>query len=126
MKKGQFKQNGVHLEEHEYNTVKHLLNCGYDIELIPPSDIKGVRSPDVMINGNAWEMKAPQGNGKNTIRNNIKNAGHQSSNIVVDLRRCKLDDEIAVKELYMHFKASKRIRRLIIMVNDEKIIDCKK
>ena len=32
-KKGQLKQNGVHLKDHEYNTVKLFLNMGYDIEL---------------------------------------------------------------------------------------------
>lgn len=40
MEKGKLKQNGVHLEEHEYNTVKYLLESGYDVELIPPSKIK--------------------------------------------------------------------------------------
>jgi len=45
MEKGKLKQNGVHLEEHEYNTVKYLLESGYDVELIPPSKIKHPQMP---------------------------------------------------------------------------------
>ena len=48
-------------------TVKVLLENGYDIELIPPIRIEGVRTPDITMQGVAWEMKAPSGDGKNTI-----------------------------------------------------------
>ena len=40
MKKGTLKPNGVHLQDHEYVTVKLLLENGFDVELIPPSQIK--------------------------------------------------------------------------------------
>ena len=43
MGKGKLKQNGVHLMKHEYDTVSVLLENGYDITLIPPSMIKGVK-----------------------------------------------------------------------------------
>jgi hypothetical protein len=46
MNKGKLIQNGVHLQEHEYATVKFFLELGYDIELIPPSQIKSLHSPD--------------------------------------------------------------------------------
>ena len=56
MEKGILKQNGVHLEDHEYETVKLFLDLGYDIELIPPSKIKGLQMPDLMLQGIPWEM----------------------------------------------------------------------
>ena len=90
MKKGILIQNKVHLKEHEYKTVKLLLENGYDIELIPPSVIKGLRMPDIMMKGVAWEIKSPEGNGKNTIKNTAQNASHQSENIIIDLRRTKI------------------------------------
>ena len=46
MPKGILIQNGVHLEKHEYETVKILLNHGFNIELIPPSRIKNLRMPE--------------------------------------------------------------------------------
>lgn len=80
METGILKTNGVHLEEHEYATVKLLIENGFDVELVPPSRIKGLRMPDIMIQGVPWEMKSPQGDGKRTIMNTIQNAAHQSGN----------------------------------------------
>ena len=121
--KGQLKQNGVHLKEHEYNTVKLFLNRGYDIELIPASQIKGMQTPDIIMLNKPWEMKSPTGNGKTTIRHTLQNAGHQSRNVIIDLRRCKLDKNTAIKEIEIFFKEFKRIRFLKVIVNDEFIID---
>lgn len=125
-KKGKLKQNKVHLREHEYETVKLFLKNGYDVELIPPSQIKGLRMPDIMLEGVAWEMKAPEGDGKRTIMNTIQNASHQSTNIIIDLRRCKISDDIAINEIKMHFSLSKRLRRLKIVTKDEEILDIRK
>ena len=73
-----------------------------------------------------WEIKAPTGNEKNTIKHTLQNASHQSNNVIVDLRRCKLNQDQAIKELEQRFNLSKRIRRMKIITNDEKIIDFKK
>lgn len=123
MKKGILIQNKVHLKEHEYNTVKLLLENGYDIELIPPSAIKGLRMPDIMMKGVPWEIKSPEGNGKNTIKNTVQNASHQSENIIIDLRRTKISQEQALKEIERYFRLSKRLRRIIIITKDEIILD---
>ena len=122
-RKGILKQNGVHLKEHEYDTVKLLLEAGFDVELIPASQIKGLRMPDIMLQGVPWEMKSPEGNGKNTIKNTFQNASHQSSNIIVDLRRTKLPEERTIKDMEGRFKLSKRIRRLKIITKEGKILD---
>ena len=123
MKKGILIQNKVHLKEHEYNTVKLVLENGYDIELIPPSAIKGLRMPDIMMKGVPWEIKSPEGNGKNTIKNTVQNASHQSENIIIDLRRTKISQEQALKEIERYFRLSKRLRRIIIITKDEIILD---
>ena len=107
MKKGTLTQNGVHLQDHEYATVKFLLEQGFDIELIPPIRIQGVHTPDFTMQGVAWEMKSPQGNGKTTIRHTIKHAVVQSGNLIIDLQRCKYNEELAIRELKQHFNLSK-------------------
>ncbi len=126
MGKGTLKTNGVHLLDHEYATVKVFLEEGFDIELIPPVRIKDVRTPDFTMNGISWEMKSPEGGGKTTIRHTIKHAVTQSGNLIIDLRRCKVDDKTAIKELELHFKLSKRIRRMKIVKKDLKILDYSK
>ena len=36
---------------------------------MPPSARKGLRMPDIVMQGVAWEMKSPEGNGKYTMKN---------------------------------------------------------
>lgn len=126
MNEGMLKQNGVHLESHEYHTVRLLLDNGFDIELIPPSQIKGLHIGDFIMQGVLWELKSPTGNGKNTIKHTIQNATHQSNNIIVDLYRCRLDETHAINELKQHFQLSKRLRRMKVITKSEKILDFNK
>ncbi len=119
-------QNGVHLKEHEYETVKVFLQKGYDVELIPPLQTKNAHTPDVVIDGRSWEMKAPTGNGKNTMRNIMHKASRQSGNIIIDLRRCKMDDEKAINEIVKAFGDSKKIRKVKIVTKSQEIIDIPK
>ena len=123
MTAGILQTNGVHLEEHEFATVKLLLESGRNIELIPASQVKGMRTPDVSIDGVLWEIKSPTGNGKHTIKHTLQNATHQANNVIVDLRRCRLPQNQAVKELEQRFGLSKRIRHMKIITNEEEIID---
>ena len=123
MTNGILKQNGVHLKDHEHITVKLLLKNGFDVELIPPSEIKGLKNPDIMLMGMAWEMKSPEGGGRNTIKNTVQNASHQAQNIIIDLRRCKMPDEKALKELKQRFLLSKRLKRMKVICSNEQVID---
>ena len=123
MKKGILIQNGVHLRDHEYATVKLLLENGFDIELIPPSQIKHLRMPDIMMNGIPWEMKAPEGNGKYTVQNTMQDAAGQSRNVIIDLRRCKMHEDQAIKEFEREYNKSRHIRRLKIIKKNAEILD---
>ena len=116
---GTLKQNGVHLKEHEYATIKVFLDSACNIELIPPSNIKGIHLPDIYIDGVPWEIKAPEGSGRKTIKHNIQQALHQSSNIILDLRRCKLDHTIAIKESEREFFLSKRANKMKLIIHDK-------
>lgn len=116
---GTLRQNGVHLQEHEFATIKALLEKGLDVELIPPSQIKGVYLPDVVVNGIPWEIKAPEGNSKQTIKRNVQNALRQSPNVILDLRRCKINPAIAINDAIKQFYMSKRARKMKIIKRDD-------
>ena len=126
MKKGILKQNGVHLRDHEYATVKLLLENGFDVELIPPSEIKGLRMPDIMMNGIPWEMKCPQGNGKYTVQNTMQNAAGQSRNVIIDLRRCKMNETQALRDFEREYNKSNHIRKMKLIKKDAEILDFSK
>ena len=126
MAKGILTQNGVHLQEHEYATVKLLLENGYNVELVPTSQIKGMRTPDLVINGITWEMKSPTGSGRHTIKHTLQNASHQSVSVIVDLRRCGIPEDKAVKELEQGFQLSRRFRRMKIVLKSGELLDYQK
>ncbi|MCR5420154.1 MAG: hypothetical protein K6E98_04025 [Lachnospiraceae bacterium] len=114
-KKGKLIQNGVHLQEHEYKSVKFFLDQGIDVELIPRSKVHNLRMPDISMNGVVWEVKAPIGDGKNNAQNTMKKAKDQSRNIIIDLQRCKMNDDRAVKEFEREFLKLKHLKRLKII-----------
>ncbi len=126
MGQGIIKSNRVHLDNHEYATVRFLASLGYDIELIPPSRINGLRTPDIIMCGIPWEMKAPLGDGRKTIKNTVQIGSKQSSNLIMDLRRCRIEDSLSIKEILRQFHLSKRIRRVLIITKEEELLDFRK
>ena len=76
-----------------------------DVVFLRPHSLS---SPDLRIKGAIWELKSPTGGSKNTIYNNIKTARKQSTNIVIDLRRCKLHERKAFANIRYAYKKRKR------------------
>ena len=56
----------------------------------------------------------------------MQNAAHQSENVIIDLCRCKLNEDDALKEIQYHFDKAKRIKRLKVVTKTEGIIDFQK
>ena len=125
-KKGKIIPNGVVLKTHEISTVVFLTEQGFDVELIPRSNIKGLHTPDILLNNIKWEMKAPIGEGKYLVANTIQKAVKQSRNVIIDLRRTKRHQSKCLRELENEFKKSKSLKRLKIITKGEKTLDFKK
>lgn len=122
-RKGKIVPNGVVLEKHEMATVVFLTELGIDIELIPRSKMAGVRTADIKITGEAWEMKAPKGEGNALMKNTLQKAARQSEFVIVDLRRTKRHSNRCLAELKREFVASKRLRRMKVITKQGKILD---
>ena len=95
-----------------------------DVVFLRPSSLK---SPDLKIKNAIWELKSPIGNSKNTIHNNIKGARKQSDNIIIDLRRCKMNNSQALAKIKDSYRKRKRKTGdfLVICKNGE-ILDIRK
>lgn len=126
MNKGIITPNGVSLEKHEYETVLFFTNLGYDIELIPKSNKQGERPPDLHMDNNLWEMKAPKGEGKYLISNTIQRAVKQSPNIILDLRKTKRHQAKCLAKIQKEFKKSRSIKRLKIITKSRKLLEFNK
>lgn len=85
--------------EHEVLTALRLAEEGMDVLFRIDSREKGVKNPDVEMNQQVWEFKAPTGQGKNTVDSQMKRAGKQTERLVLDLRRCELDDKKSIRDV---------------------------
>ncbi|MBO4241778.1 MAG: hypothetical protein J5883_00675 [Clostridiales bacterium] len=124
--KGKIIPNGVVLEAHETATVVYFTELGYDVELIPRSNIQGVHRPDIIMDGLEWEIKSPKGEGKWLIKNTLQKAKDQSENIIMDLRRVKIPQEKCLTAIKREFDHSKRIKRIKVITKKLKLLEYEK
>ena len=103
-----------------------LAYAATDIEVLPVQNIKGVKTPDIIMNGLEWEIKNPKGKGKYVISRNIYNASKQSPNIVLDLRRMSGSYRHYMSEIEREFRASPRTKRLLVVTKAQTIIELTK
>lgn len=115
LRSGNLITRGVRLELHEKETVKLLVELGKEVVLIPPSNTPGRKRPDFEMDGMEWEMKSPIAGSRLTVRRMVCGALLQSENIVLDLRRIKRGEDIALKELEDCFKKFRKVRRMIVI-----------
>ena len=85
--------------EHEVLTALRLAEDGMDVLFRIDSREEGVKNPDVEMNQQVWEFKAPTGQGKNTVDSQMKRAGKQAERLVLDLRRSELDDKKSIGDV---------------------------
>ena len=123
MKQGRITPNGVVLHTHENATVVFLTQQGFDIELMPPLQQKGARTPDIRMNDLEWEIKCPVGKSANTIKRAFKTALRQSQNIIFDLRGSKMTDAVNIAKLEKEFSDIKSARRLVIITKKRELLD---
>jgi hypothetical protein len=123
MKQGRITPNGVVLHTHENATVVFLTEQGFDIELLPPLQQKGARTPDIRMNDLEWEIKCPVGKSANTIKRAFKTALRQSQNIIFDLRGSKMTDAVNIAKLEKEFSDIKSARRLVIITKKRELLD---
>lgn len=76
-----------------------------------------MKSPDLEINGIIWELKSPTGNSKNTIHNNFKEARRKTINIIIDLRRCKINESNAFARIQEEIRKRKRRKGKILVID---------
>ena len=126
MKKGKITPNGVVLRTHENATAVFLTEQGFDIELIPASNIEGIHTPDIKMNGLEWEMKAPIGEGKYLMSNTVQKAVKQSNNVIIDLRHTKRHQTKCIRELEREFSKSSSLKRLKVIAKNGKTLDFSK
>lgn len=83
-------------------------------------------TPDILVKrtGQIWELKSPLGNGKRTMANNLREASRQSKNIVMDLFRCKMNNQSALSRIRGFLNSGDaHLKKLLVIDKSGKIID---
>lgn len=126
MRKGKITPNGVVLYTHENATVVFLTDQGFDVELLPPVQRKGARTPDIRMLELEWEMKSPRSNGKYTIEHSFRSALKQSPNIIFDIRGSKMPEWKCITEIERRFNEFKKVNRVMIVTKGHGLLDFNK
>ncbi len=109
-------------EKHELETAKFFSSMGKDIVFIRPSNIPGIHTPDIIMDGVEWEIKCPKGSGKRTIERIIQKAENQSHNIILDLRWVKIPEKQCISQITANFNTKKKIKRIYIVTKRLQLI----
>lgn len=83
-------------------------------------------SPDIKVvrTNQVWELKSPLGNGKRTIANNLRRASSQSNFIVLDLSRCKMNNQNALTRIRgFLISGDAHIKKLLVIEKGGKVVD---
>ncbi len=105
-------------EPHELDTAARLAAYGYDVEFRLVSTTAGVKNPDIVLDGEAWEMKSPLGSSPNTVAHQISRARKQGRRLVLDTNRTSIDDASILAEIRRRFSGDPGLDEVIVVLKD--------
>ena len=93
------------------------------VEFLRPVDDYKRKTPDIVFNGQLWEIKSPMGKSRNTISRQMKRAVKQSRNIIIDGGRSPLADVVIEMELRKYCVTRRSIRKLIFISKEQIVVE---
>ena len=110
-------------EKHELDTARFFAEQGHDVVFIPPTNIPGVHTPDIIMMGVEWEIKSPKGKTRNVMLHNIKRALRQSDHIILDLRRMSTSEVASILQIEKIYNERQNIKRILVIKKNGELID---
>lgn len=118
--------SGAHPWPHEIEAAKALASAGRLVEFIPETKGKQVKTADIQMDGNLWEIKSPESNSLRALQKNLRKALHQASRVVIDTRRMKgISDDLSEHELTKLSREFKSLKKLVLIRKDGTVVDIK-
>lgn len=117
----------VHVWAHELNTAKALADAGYTVIFLTNNGERYAKTPDVLIDGEKWEIKSPKTDKLSAVERNLKRATKQSGNIIIDSHRMRKIHDSSIQRLLVNkSKQQKTIKRLLFVNRKRQVIDINK
>ena len=97
---------------------------GGELYMVPRvNEPQGVSTPDYLFRGERFDLKSPQGGGKNTLYDAIAKKAAQSENFVFDLTKSPLSEEEAGRQIALIYRSTHtRFVNVIIVVKNGEIV----
>jgi len=115
---------GLDVWEHELKTAQVFASHGYTVQFLVANQAYRTKTADVLIDNEAYEIKAPKTDKLSAVERNLKRATRQSGNIIIDSRRMsKIHDATIQKLLAQKLKQQKTIKKLLFVNRKYQIID---
>ncbi len=103
---------GLDVWGHELRTAQVFARNGYVVQFLIVNQGYRTKTADVLINDEAYEIKAPKTDKLSAVERNLKRAAKQSANIIIDSRRMsKIHDATIQKFLAQKLKQQKTIKK---------------
>lgn len=113
--------------DHELQTAYALVSHGYSVEFLVRTNHPGVKTADIRLGGEEWEIKSPKTASVEGIERNLKRATKQSPNIIIDSYRVKnLRDSSIQRFLENKVHSQKAIKRILFINRRRDVIDIRR
>lgn len=111
---------------HELATAKALARAGHDVRFIKKSNIEHEKTPDCLVDGDCWELKAPRTSNARAVQRNLHRALRQAPCVVFDGRRMKqMSDKRILHEIEKWLPDLKSCKHLKYINSNGDVIDIK-
>lgn len=81
--------SNLNIQAHEMDTARAIADFGMDVEFVPRKIGQRVKSADFVADGVLWEVKSPTSDNLRVVQKRLREAIHQSRDIIFDSRRMK-------------------------------------
>ena len=116
----------LNIQEHEMATARAIADYGYDVEFVPRTKGNRAKSADFVADGVLWEVKSPRADNRRAIQRRLREAAHQSRDVIFDSRRMKrLSDQQIRAEVEKWAASLRSIRRLLYVNRAGEVIKIK-
>lgn len=105
--------------------VAHWLSrkLGQRVDILPRVNIpENINTPDYLVGGIPYDLKAISGSGKSVIDRNLRKAKKQAPNIIFDITETVLSVSDVFKQLDHIYKVGRREIEIVIIKKDDEMI----
>jgi len=117
---------GLNIQPHELATARAIASSGMNVEFVERVRGQRAKSADFVADGVLWEVKSPTSNNIRVIEKRLREALHQSRDVIFDSRRMRrLENRVIQAEVEKWAHSLTSTRRLLYVNREGDVIKIK-